>query len=62
MKDMRKIMVLLACGALACGLGWAFWHGPEQSPLTLLFFGCGLAVLASVARRAAPRPELLEKQ
>ncbi len=60
MKDTQKILVMFACTAIACGLGWAFWHGPEQSPVTLLFFGLGLAVLASVARNTGKR-ELLEK-
>jgi hypothetical protein len=60
MKETQKIMVTMACSALAGGLVWALWQGPEQSPLTLLFFGLGLALLASVARNASKR-ELSEK-
>jgi hypothetical protein len=60
MKDTQKIMVTVACLAISCGLGWAFWQGPEQSPVTLLFFGLGLAMLASVARRTGKK-ELSEK-
>ena len=60
MKDIQKLMVSLACAAIASGLVWAVWHGPEQSPVTLLFFGIGLAVLASAARRSE-KNELSEK-
>jgi uncharacterized membrane protein len=59
MKDMQKLLVAIACAAIACGLVWAVWYGPEQSPVTMLFFGLGLAVLASVARRTGKR-EVLE--
>ena len=59
-QNTQKMMVTLACGAIAVGLAWALWHGPEQSPVPILFFGFGLAMLASVARRAGKR-ELLEK-
>jgi hypothetical protein len=65
MKDLRKTqktLVMLACSAIACGLGWALVSGHEHSPLTILFFGAGLSVLASVARSVSKEQELSEKK
>lgn len=64
MKELRlfhKILLAGAGAALICGLVWAFWHGAERAPLTFVFFGLCLTLLASVARNSNGKTELSEK-
>lgn len=65
MKELRLLQKILLAGAglaLVCGFVWAFRHGAERAPLTFVFFGLGLTLLASVARSISTKTELSEKQ